>query len=223
MISIIIPAHNEQKTIGRLLDKLTGYNGVELIVVDGASTDNTKQVLDNYQIKVISSKKLRSYQCNEGAKEARGDILVFLHADCFLDEEALKEIKYSIEEGFIGGALRQGINSDKLVYRFIELSGNIRAKLSKIFYGDQAIFVKKDTFFKIGGFDEIELFDDVAFSRKLKRAGKTCLLNNKVYTSCRRWENQGIIKTTILNWVLTIGFLLRVSPKVLKNIYYDVR
>lgn len=223
MISIIIPVYNEEKTIAQLLDGLCSCKDLEIIVVDGQSSDRTQEAIGQYQVKSLSSEKMRSKQCNTGATQAKGDILVFLHADCLPDCESFREIRASIDKGFIGGCLRQSIEDDRRVYRFIEASGNLRAKISKIFYGDQAIFVKRDVFFKVGGFDEVEIFEDVLLSKKLKKEGKTSLLNNKVYTLPRRWVNQGLIKTTAINWLLTLGFFLGFSSRTLKKLYLDIR
>ena len=223
MISVIIPVYNEEKTIAQLLDNLCSRKDLEIIVVDGQSSDKTQKVIEQYQVKVLSSEKMRAKQCNVGAAQAKGNILVFLHADCLPDRESFKEIRASIDKGFIGGCLRQSIEDDRRAYRFIEASGNLRAKIFKIFYGDQAIFVKRDVFFKIGGFDEVEIFEDVLFSKKLKREGKTSLLNNNVYTSPRRWIKQGLIKVTFINWFLTLGFFLGLPPRVLRKIYIDIR
>tara|TARA_B100000315_G_C14524409_1_gene563114 strand:- start:424 stop:1095 length:672 start_codon:yes stop_codon:yes gene_type:complete len=223
MISVIIPVYNEEKTIAQLLDGLCSCKDLEAIVVDGQSSDKTQKVIEQYQVKALSSEKMRAKQCNVGANQAKGDIFVFLHADCLPDRESFKEIRASIDKGFIGGCLRQSIEDDRKVYRFIEASGNLRAKIFKIFYGDQAIFVKRDFFFKIGGFDEVEIFEDVLFSKKLKREGKTSLLNKKVYTLPRRWINQGLIKVTFINWFLTLGLFLGFSPKTLKKLYLDIR
>lgn len=223
MISIIIPVYNEEKLIQSVIESVVGEKGVELIIVDGKSTDNTAVLARNYNIKLVNTEKNRGLQMNEGVKAAKGDIFLFLHADCFLDKGSFQEIINCINEGFIGGCLKQRITDSRIIYRWIESSGNIRAKLSKIFYGDQAIFVRRDIFFKIGGFDEVTLFDDVLFSKKLRKEGKTCLLDKKVHTLARRWESQGLVKTTFINWLISLGFMLRISPRKLKKIYYDVR
>lgn len=223
-ISVIIPTYNEAKDIGRCIECILDIApDIELIVVDGGSLDETVNITRRYSVKTIQDIKNRAIQMNKGAERSRKDILLFLHADCLLEDNALSEIIKSIRDGYIGGCLSQEIDSSKIIYRFIEFSGNIRARMFKIFYGDQAIFVRKDIFFEIGGFDEVELFDDIIFSKKLRGKGKTVVLKQKVYTSPRRWERQGIIKTTIINWMISIGFFLKIPPSVLKKIYLDIR
>ena len=223
VVSLIIPVYNEEKTIYSTLDKLSFYKDVEIVVVDGGSSDRTQELVSKFPVRAIDTVKSRAHQLNEGAKQSRGSVLLFLHADCFLEENTLEQIKDCLNSGYIGGCLSQRIDSDKLIYRLIEGSGNIRAKLFKIFYGDQAIFVRRDIFFDLGGFDRFELFDDVVFSQKLKKRGKVCVLNEKIYASARRWEKQGIAKTTFANWLLSLGFLLNIPAKTLKKIYYDIR
>lgn len=223
MISLIIPVYNEEKTIAQVLGKLSYNDNIETIVVDGGSSDRTVELVSDYPVQVILCIKNRATQMNRGAQAAKGDILLFLHSDCVLERGSFEAIRSCLARGHVGGCLSQRIDSRKVIYRFIEKSGNLRARLSGVFYGDQAIFVRRDVFFKAGGFDRVELFDDVMFSRKLKEAGRTCVLDKKVYTSARRWEKQGIIRATLINWLLTSGFLLKIPIYKLQKLYYDIR
>ncbi|MCF7917011.1 MAG: TIGR04283 family arsenosugar biosynthesis glycosyltransferase [Candidatus Omnitrophica bacterium] len=223
MISVIVPTFNEERNIRRILELFSQKSEIELIIVDGESQDQTSQIVADYPCLLIKTQKKRAYQLNKGAQRAKGDILIFLHADCLIDDYGLAAIKAAIDQGCIGGALSQKIEATSFIYRYIEFSGNLRAKLTKIFYGDQAIFVRKDIFNQIGGFEDVDLFDDVLFSKKLKKTGRTCLLNNKVYTLPRRWQKQGIIKTTIINWLISFGFIFKIPIDKLKNFYDDLR
>ncbi|TAN60726.1 glycosyltransferase [bacterium] len=223
MISIIMPVYNEEAAIGEALSGLLRNNNIEVIVADGNSSDRTVELAKRYPVKIIFSKKGRAQQMNAGAKAAAGRYLIFLHADCFLESGAIEAIKGAFNDGYAGGCLSCRINSPKIMYRLIEASGNIRARISKIFYGDQAIFARRDIFFKIGGFDDVALFEDILFSQKMKKEGRAAVLSKAVYASARRWERGGIIKTTFIYWLLTLGFYLRFPLVKLKRIYDEVR
>jgi rSAM/selenodomain-associated transferase 2 len=194
-----------------------------VILADGNSSDRTVEFAERYPVKIIAGEKGRAKQMNAGANAAAGRYLIFLHADCFLESGALEAIKDAFNDGYIGGCLSCRINSPKIMYRLIEASGNIRARISKIFYGDQAIFARRDIFFKIGGFDDVALFEDILLSKKMKKEGRTAVLSRAVYASARRWEREGIIKTTFIYWLLTLGFYLRFPLVKLKRIYDEVR
>ncbi|MBN2484047.1 MAG: TIGR04283 family arsenosugar biosynthesis glycosyltransferase [Candidatus Omnitrophica bacterium] len=224
MVSIIIPTYNEEKIIEKTLNGFIGAHpdDIELILADGGSTDRTGELAGRYPVKIVYTEKNRARQMNTAAQHARGDILLFLHADTKTSFQSLAAIE-RVAKKVVGGCLTQRIDSKRIAYRLIERSGNIRAKMTNIFYGDQAIFVKKDIFLKIGGFDEIELFEDVFFSKKLKKQGAVAVLPEKVYVSPRRWETQGIVKTTIIYWLLTFGCIFHLFRPTLKKIYHDIR
>lgn len=223
MISIIMPVYNEENIIREVLAALPYNDKIEAIVVDGGSQDRTLEFAKGFPVKAIRAVKGRASQMNAGAKIARGDMLLFLHADCFLEKGALSDAQACLKDGCIGGCFSLRINSDKIVYRLIEASGNIRARMSKIFYGDQAIFVRRDIFQKLGGYDDVPLFEDIFFSRKMKSRGKVKILDKKVFASSRRWDNSGTVRAILIYWLLTAGLHLRIPFDILKRIYNDIR
>jgi rSAM/selenodomain-associated transferase 2 len=223
MISIVIPVYNEEAAIERTLKSLPFGEGVEVIVVDGHSSDRTMDVVSRYPVRVVTSPRSRALQMNAGASAARGKVLLFLHADCLIDVGGLKDIEKHISFNFVGGCFTHKIDSSKLIYRWIEASGNMRAEIFKIFYGDQAIFVRRDVFDQIGGFEKAPLFEDAIFSRKLRRLGKTLVLDSQAVVLPRRWEKRGVARTTILNWFLTFGFMMGVSTNRLAKFYKNIR
>jgi rSAM/selenodomain-associated transferase 2 len=195
----------------------------EVIVVDGGSSDRTVEMAERFPVSVIHTGKNRACQMNAGAGEAKGDTLLFLHADTSLEEGGIEAVQSCARDGYVGGCFTHRIDSDRVIYRIIAASGNLRAKLFGVFYGDQGIFVRKDVFLRMGGFDEVRLFEDVIFSKRLRGEGKVKVLSKKAHCSPRRWERQGIVKATLINWLVTIGFLLGISPTRLKRVYRDVR
>ncbi|PJC47086.1 MAG: family 2 glycosyl transferase [Candidatus Omnitrophica bacterium CG_4_9_14_0_2_um_filter_42_8] len=161
---------------------------------------------------------------NHGATCATYSTLLFLHSDNKIDLDALLVIEDQVnKKNIIGSCFTQRIDNDKIIYRLIETQGNIRARLSKVFYGDQGIFVKKDIFFKIGCFPNVPIMEDVLFTKKLRTIGKTKMLQNKIHVSSRRWDNGGIVKTTLRYNLINIAFKLAVSLEKIKLLYEDSR
>ena len=222
MISVIIPTFNEEKSIKQVLQRLSQETtSHEIIIVDGGSSDKTVELASS-SAKIILSEKGRGIQLNEGAKRAKGEILFFLHGDCLIEPGTLLEVERATEK-FSGGCLTQAILDSSLFFRFIEWTGNIRARVYKIFYGDQGIFVRKDVFLKLRGFKSLALFEDIEFSRRLRRKDRSVVLSKHIYTSSRRWRRQGILKTTLKNRLLLTLFYLRFPVSLLSKWYRDVR
>lgn len=224
MISIVIPIYNEEKILSEhspCFKNLSQY--AEFIFVDGGSTDMSIKLASTFG-KVLSCQKGRAIQMNYGAQCAMFDTIFFLHADSIISTFTLLSIERQVKENdFIGGCLTQLIDKNGIIYRIIEAQGNLRAKLSKIFYGDQGIFVRKDIFLKIGGFPEVPIMEDVLFSRKLRNAGKTIVLSDKIVVSPRRWERKGILKTTLLYNFIIVLFRLGCPLEKIKLLYDDLR
>lgn len=224
MISVIVPMHNEEKILtsnSRHFKNLS--ESTELIFVDGESSDKSAEIASIYG-KVLSSKKGRAIQMNYGAKEARNDVLLFLHADTFILPKTIECIQNKISQGeVIGGCLTQRINKTGLLYRLIESFGSIRAAATRVFYGDQGIFIKKDVFLKMNGFPEKPVMEDVLFTKKLRKLGKTAILQDKIFTSARRWEKRGIISTVFLYSLLNLMFWFNAPLEKVKLLYDDLR
>lgn len=224
MISVIVPMVDEESCIGRTLERLTQQEGsYEVIVADGGSRDRSVEHAKPYA-RVVVSEKGRACQMNRGAREARGEILLFLHADAHLESGALLAVEKAMQEKeIVGGCLTQAIESPRPFYRFLERSGTIRARGLRLFYGDQAIFVCKRIFDKLKGYPPTPLFEDLAFSRRLRREGKTVVLPKRVYTSARRWEAGGRFRGSLRNSLLLFLYGLGIAPEALARFYPDVR
>ena len=223
MVSVIIPTYNEEVALEETLAALRSQLGShELICVDGGSRDRTVSIASRFG-RVLTSEKGRAFQMNRGASEALGETLLFLHADSILEKGSLDAIAEAVQQGYDGGCLTQQIQGGQFLFRTMELSGNMRARWLHIFYGDQGIFVKRRLFQTLGGFPTLPLFEDVAFTRSLRREGRTVVLRHHVYTSARRWERGGILKECLRNWSLLGLYALGVSPWRLARFYPDVR
>lgn len=224
LISIITPIYNEEEILSQNSHFFSNLSKqTELIFVDGGSTDRSVEIAAYYG-KVLQAQKGRATQMNCGARVAQGDILFFLHADNFISQETLKTIKDRMSEGtLIGGCLSQRIDKKGIVYRFLEMHGNIRAKMSKIFYGDQGIFVEKKVFFEIGGFPEVPIMEDVLFTKALRKKGATAVLRDAIMASARRWEKHGLLQTVFIHNVITILFMVGVPLHRIKRLYADLR
>jgi rSAM/selenodomain-associated transferase 2/rSAM/selenodomain-associated transferase 1 len=219
-ISIIIPALNEADNIGPTLCALTRRDGVEVIVVDGGSSDGTADIAGSNGAKVLASVPSKSRQMNTGAEAATGDILLFLHADTQLpDNFEAPIIETTNHSGVAAGAFELRIDSDAKGLRFIERVANRRARHLQAPYGDQGIFVAKTLFEEIGGYPDMPIMEDFELIRRLRRKGKIAILNQYVKTSARRWRNLGIFKTWLINQIIIAAYLLGVPPERLARWY----
>ena len=222
--SIIVPAFHERDRINGLIEharRLDSGNDVEIIVVDGAPEKDTLGAIHSNNVIKISSEEGRARQMNAGASVASGEILVFLHADTELPPRALEKIVFLMERGdYVGGAFYLGIKSDKFIFKLIAILSSLRSCLNKIPFGDQAIFIRREFFKKIGGYKEIPLMEDVELMKRIKKSGNRIrILYDRVMTSPRRWEREGVIYCTLRNWMLQMLFSLGVSPYQLIRFY----
>jgi rSAM/selenodomain-associated transferase 2 len=210
-ISIIIPTLNEEKSINQCLETVVNIPGIEVIVSDGGSTDRTVEIAGQHRdVKVVHSHTGRGIQMNSGAACARGEILLFLHADCILPRENVLKIRQIIDSGiFVGGAFKIRLLSDKFPYRLIEMGINFRSKIFKLPYGDQGLFVKRAVFEELDGFREMPICEDLDFICRLKKCGRIAILNEKIFTSVRTWKNHGILRTSLRNQLLLASYMFR--------------
>jgi rSAM/selenodomain-associated transferase 2 len=222
--SFIIPVYREAQIINSTIDHLMclqKFADAEIIVVDGDQEGSTLKQISNMNVKKILCPKGRARQMNCGAAQATGDILIFLHADTRLPGNALKMMAMVLEDKeIVGGAFDLGIDSERFVFRVIEKMASRRSRLTRIPYGDQAIFIRRDYFQSLGGFKDIPIMEDVELMRRIKhRQGKINILKDKVKTSPRRWETEGVVFCTLRNWFLITLYLLGAKPKTLAKFY----
>ena len=219
-LSTIIPTLNEASGIVATLTQLQPLRqqGHELIVADGGSNDGTVALAQPLADHVVCCELGRAHQMNSGAAQACGDVLLFLHADTHLPDNGAPLIESALRHSRWGRFDVQLSGSDPLL-RIIEFMMNWRSRLSGICTGDQAIFVERKLFNSIGGFPEIALMEDIAISRLLKRHHHPACIHTKVVTSSRRWEENGIIRTTVLMWRLRLAYFLGTDPRHLAKRY----
>jgi rSAM/selenodomain-associated transferase 2 len=220
-LSIVMPVFDEVAEIEAALQALAPYRqrGVEVIVVDGGSSDSSAERARVLADRVIAALRGRSLQMNAGAAAAQGDVLLFLHADTQLPENA---------DGLVlDGLARSGSAWGRFDVRFdgggllrvVAAMMNLRSRATSIATGDQAMFMTRAAFDKAGGFPQIALMEDVALSARLKCASKPLVLRARVTTSARRWRRQGTLRTVLLMWRLRLRFFFGADPAKLARAY----
>lgn len=222
--SLIVPVVHEAECINALLAhlrRLSGQERSEIIVVDGSAHGETLKAIHDQEIITLTATPGRAAQMNAGAALARGEILIFLHADTELPPDALPRIEALMQEHrHVGGAFDLRIQSPRWIFRVISALASFRSRLLRIPYGDQAFFIRRTYFERIGGFKEVPLMEDIELMRRIKKAGGTiAFISEPVWTSARRWEEEGILYCTMRNLVLSSLYYVGVSPRRLARFY----
>lgn len=227
VISIILPVLNEVARINQAISRLRGLRPgpvIEIIVVDGDPRGGTVKAIRDRQVKTTISEEGRARQMNRGASLASGNILLFLHVDTFLPADALVRVKKAMADGRqVAGAFDLGIRTERRIFRITEKYAALRTRLTRVPFGDQAIFIRKDYFNSIGGYKDIPLMEDVELMRRIRKAGDAIfIIHEQVMTSARRWEKEGILYCTLRNWALRLSYVLGVPPERLAKWYKPV-
>jgi rSAM/selenodomain-associated transferase 2 len=211
-----MPVLDEGDRLRRTLPALQPFRetGHELILVDGGSSDDTRELAAGSVDRLVESARGRALQMNAGARLASGELLLFLHADTELSPAALA----AMLEGIAASGRRWGrfdvrLSGERPMFRVIETMMNHRSRITGIATGDQGIFVERRLFEEVGGYPEIPLMEDVALSRALKRTWPPLCLRERVLTSCRRWERYGVWRTILLMWRLRLAYALGADPR----------
>jgi rSAM/selenodomain-associated transferase 2 len=220
MISVIIPTLNEAQSIAACLERLYGHpQSFEVIVADGGSQDQTSEIVSNFpRVKQVFSNQGKGRQMNAGADLAVGDILLFLHADTFLPPDGFRLIRTAMSDpNVVGGSFSLSFDSSDLFLKFYSLCSRINHILFT--YGDQAMFVGRESFRAIGGYRDIPIMEDIDIQLKLRRMGKFKKIGTPVVTSARRYLKYGVIRQQIVNTGLVILYYSGVLPAALKRFY----
>ncbi len=221
-LSIIIPALNEESSIVATLQPLQAMRrrGHEVIVVDGGSSDATVERASSLADQVLHSKAGRATQMNEGARQAHGTVLWFLHADTLAPDESDRALSKALEvHDAAWGRFDVRLSGRHPLFWLIARMMNLRSCLTGIATGDQGIFVRSNIFTETGGYPDLPLMEDIALSKRLKRLGKPLCIDTSLVTSSRRWERRGIMRTMLLMWRLRLYYALGVDPIRLAQLY----
>ena len=236
-IAVIIPVLNEARGIGQTLSHTATLGFDDLIIVDGGSSDQTCAVVESHAghlsnrpspasppIRLLKAPAGRARQLNAGAAASQCEVLLFLHSDTQLPSNARQAIATALsDKACVGGRFDVRFDSPRPIARLVGRMMNLRSRWSGIATGDQALFVRRDIFERIGRFAEIPLMEDIEFSRRLKRAGRLAPLHHQVVTAFRRWERNGPVRTILLMWTLRFLYWIGVSPDRLQHFYRIVR
>jgi rSAM/selenodomain-associated transferase 2 len=218
-VSVIIPTLNEAERIAETIVSLRSQSPREIIVADGGSSDETVERAHAADV-VIRAPRGRAAQMNAGAAQARGENLLFLHADCTLGEGAIAAAdRVLAHQRIIAGCFTMRVAASGIAFRCINAAATARVRLTGIAYGDQGLFLRRADFERLGGFPPLRFMEDVFFSRKLVREGRIVVLPQPIHVSPRRWQRAGIVRQTLRNWMLTALAMVGVSPDRLAGRY----
>ncbi|WP_019531712.1 TIGR04283 family arsenosugar biosynthesis glycosyltransferase [Dasania marina] len=219
-LSIIMPVFNEATHLPASLRALQPLRqqGCELIIVDGGSQDESAAIAQAWADVSLQSAKGRALQMNAGAAAARGEYLLFLHADTQLPPAL--SVAHLLQSQPSWGFFKVQLNSRKSLLPWVQALINLRSGLTSVATGDQSIFVQRQLFIELGGYPAISLMEDVALCKQLRRRARPSIVPQPVLTSSRRWLQRGVIKTIALMWLLRLGYFLKFSPRLLHRLYY---
>jgi rSAM/selenodomain-associated transferase 2 len=219
-VSVIIPTYNESTVLDETLTRLQQNHPFETLIGDGGSGDDTADIARQFDVTVVQSRRGRASQMNAASEKARGDLLLFLHADSYVDPRGYQKMVETMASGhYLGGAFSLQIDSPLPALKRISRWANWRSRYLNLVYGDQGIFVRKETFNELKGFSPLPICEDLDFFRRLKKRGPVVLLSEKVFTSPRRWLSEGVGFTTLRNIAIASLFLIGFSPATLSRWY----
>lgn len=223
-LSIIIPVLNEEKCLPQCLQVIPKQEDIEVIVIDGGSCDKSMAIAKQYGCRNEIVVGGRAKQLQRGAAIAQGNALLFLHGDCLLPTNFVTVIKETLEQDDVScGAFSLAINAQGLKYKIVSWGANLRSRRSNLPYGDQGLFMKKTIYDRAGGFPTMPIMEDYVFVRNLAQFGRIITSPEKITTSARRWQNLGVIRTTLINQAIIIGYTFGVNPKRLCTLYNRLR
>ena len=217
-ISVVIPVLNEEQLIGSAIDSAWLAGADEVIVCDGGSTDNTLSAAGRRDCHIVNSATGRGYQLAAGCHVATGDLLVFLHADCQFSDQCLQQIRQLPNEP-VWGCFEQRIDREGRRFRWLEKGNRWRARVRKVVYGDQAMWVTRQAYDRAGGFADVPLMEDVLLSDALRKIAAPVVLPGPLTIPSRHWHRKGVVRTTARNWLLFGMFRCGVPADRIAKLY----
>lgn len=217
-LTVIIAALNDQQSIAAAVDSAFAAGAAEVIVSDGGSSDETRAIAAHHGARILESPPDRSRQFNIGAQAAQHDALIFLHADTILPSGAAAAVAEALRRSDFGG-FRVSFAESAARLRIAAFMINLRTRLTRCPWGDQAQFIRRSTFLESGGFREIPLMEDYELAARMKRSGRPVVLPLTVTTSGRRFLRKGVIRTAMINWFIVVRWHLGAEPETLARIY----
>ena len=224
-LSIVVPILNEEAILPDLIDKLRDCQSssdfpVECVFVDGGSSDGSPTLCEAADFPVVRSEKGRGQQLHQGALQSQGEILLFLHADSHITPTHCQLAVQSVQDnGIMAGGFRLRFDHKHPILKLAEWINLIRFRLTRVLYGDHGVFIRRDKYQYVGGFPAQALFEDIAFSKRLKKLGRVVMLSQPLQTSARRFRAGGVLRTYLLMATLHILYWLKVSPERLSRLY----
>jgi rSAM/selenodomain-associated transferase 2 len=221
-LAIVVPTLNEEETLRRTLPGALAAAD-EVVVSDGGSSDSTVEVARQLGARVVVGPPSRGGQLNRGAAATTAGVLLFLHADTTLPPDGARAVRAAVAGGADGGAFRLRFDVDSPVQRLGARLINLRTRLTRVPLGDQAQFVTRQAFERLGGFRDWPILEDLDLALRLRRLGTTVLVADPVTTGARRFVEQGTVRTVATNWLIWLLFFLGVSPHRLARLYKQIR
>ncbi len=217
-VSVVIPALDEEKQIAATVDSAYAAGAAEVVVCDGGSRDRTIEIARSRGATVLTGETLRARQMNRGAEAAKGEALIFLHADTELPAHAAELVTRALERSHFGG-FRLTFREPSRRLRLAGALINARTSITGCPWGDQAQFTRRDVFLRDGGFREIAIMEDYELAVRMRRRGRTAVLPDKVITSGRRFIEKGVVRTAFTNWRIVVAWRLGADPESLARMY----
>lgn len=219
MISVIIPIKNEDPETAKPFARFSSAPHAELVIADAGRNPETLEAFRAAGARVFSGEGSRGARLARAAREARGDVLFFLHADSRPPQDCLRLIRRTIDGGAAAGAFSLGYENADLRMRWIAWWANRRSRLAKLPFGDQGIFCRSETYERAGGFRDLPICDDLDLVTRLKRAGPFVVRREKTFTSARRYRQRGALRQVLRNWKVILGYFAGVAPETLHRWY----